>query len=899
MNFDKLLVSTKFAPPRIGTRTILRKQLLDQLRRTRHSTLTLVTGSAGFGKTTLLAQWRQDLMKAGAEVAWLSLSHDDKLLPGFCVYLFAAMQRLGIPVDDDMLLEDRGSESMEGVIAALVSGAANLSKELYLILDDYHHVDDQLAHRLMQKLLDHCPGNLHIIIASRVAPALSIGRLRVMGQVAEVECAELPFDLDETRAFIEKNLSSIKLSPDELRLIHDLTNGWPASLQLIAIMLKSRPEARSTLNNLVWKSGDLQAYLAEDVVAHLPVELSGFMEAISICRRFNAGLAEFVTENPLAADLLKQIEDENLLMFRVDSDDRSPWYRFHPLFAEFLAIRLERRGMSAVSELHRRAGRWFADNDLLVEAVRHASLGGDLEFAVEVIERSAPATWSLGYISPLLLLLDRLPQETLFAHPRLFFLGCLTFALTARPAKAEKWIQQLQHTDTAKNPGVTSWVALVNAAVALQRDDTKHVIDLLEPIQNTPLENPFLRYVFLAVLSTSYVAAGRHADVRRIFDGNPIATENRNIDMALVAESSQILSLLIEGKVKEVVRTGSDILARAVAAYGRQSVCANLTEVTLADAYYELDRIDDAREALANRTGILQSSSPEVMIRATLCRARLDLLQESPDAAVTFLERQTLHFRSLGLDRAVTYMLAEQVSILLGKGDRARAAELVEKLNELGATHRDSEGFLAEISVIAALARARLSQVNYQPEDALAALSVVRQYGERSGRGRLSVLANLLAAITLDHQKRHEEANQCLTLALQAGCRFGLVRTFVDEGKIVGEKLTRLATEVELDEPTALYLKNILARFTDASHPQQSGTASGTASANNALVSLTPRELEILGLIAQSMSNKRIALTLNISLETVKWNMKNIFVKLDVSSRYDAMTWARKQGHIT
>src|SRR5262245_58180121 len=397
---------------------------------------------------------------------------------------------------------------------------------------------------MVQKLIDHCPANLHIAIASRGAPPLVISRLRVLGRVTEIGFGELPFDLEETRNFLEQNLGSVKLNEDEVRLIHDKTSGWPASLELMAIMPRSRPETRSTLRELGWSSSELQAYLAEDVVAHLPPELNEFMEQVSVCRRFNAELAAFVTRVAEAAERLKRAEEQNLLLYRVELDDSSPWYRFHPLFGEFLAARLARRGPQAMHDLHRRASQWFADHGFLVEAVRHAIQGGDLDFSVAAIEASAPDTWGMSYISLMLNLLERVPQEKLFAHPRLFFLGCLTFAFSARPARAERWLAEIRSSDAAKNPAISSKLPPVDAAVAMQRDDTRRVIDLLEPLGDIAAENRFLHYVYVSLLVSAYAAAGRYDDAYKVLDDHPIDPEDGRNDMALIAENSRSLALL-------------------------------------------------------------------------------------------------------------------------------------------------------------------------------------------------------------------------------------------------------------------------------------------------------------------------------------------------------------------
>lgn len=894
MHSDKLLVSTKFAPPRIGTQSIPRSRLLEELQGMAHCSVGLVIGSAGFGKTTLLVQWRETMMKAGADVVWLALSADDKNLSTFYAYLMGALQRLGVIVDSEIPLGAASGDSIDEVVAAIVDGACSVNRELFLILDDYHHVADPRSHRLMQKLLDHSPANLHFVIAARVQPPLSLSRMRLMGVVKEIDCANLPFDLVESRTFLEQNLSAIKLSAEELHLIYGLTSGWPASLQLIAILLRSDPRARERLQDLGWRSDDMQAYLAEDVMAHLPPELADFMEQVSVCRRFNAALASAVTGSDKAGELLQRLEEENLLIFRVEAEDRQPWYRFHPLFGEFLTTRLTRRQAAAVPELHRRAAHWFAERKLLAESVRHATLAGDLEFAAEVIGRSAPTTWAINHVSPLLRLIDRLPQEVLFSRPRLFFLGCLAYALTARPAKAEAWLEQFQQSGAAQHVDVAFRLPIVQAAIEVQHDRTEPVIGLLQGL--TPLSDDYsvMRYGPSAMLAIAYGAAGRHADALRCLDDNPIPEQDRDDEMALVVEGARTLCALLEGRVRDAECTGSVLHGRAVAVHGHRSVSAYSTASNLADVYYELDRIDEAREILANRIGLMQWAMPETMIRASLSRARLDLLQESPAAALAFLQRQERHFRTMGQDRGVVHCLAEELRIALLESDRARATELLAKLDVLALKHQASLGFQAEIPALVGIARARLLLATNYPEKALQALTAVRAYTQQYSRGQMDVTALLLMAIAHADLRQQKQEQAMLLQALQSGCELGLVRTFLDLGAVTGKQLSRMTDNLQDNPELARYLDDLLGRFSQVAASGQEGEGSH----GSAHSLLTPRELAILQLISQAMSNKRVALTLNISLETVKWNLKNIYVKLAVSSRYDAVSWARNHGLI-
>ncbi|MCY1518996.1 HTH-type transcriptional regulator MalT [compost metagenome] len=364
--------------------------------------------------------------------------------------------------------------------------------------------------------------------------------------------------------------------------------------------------------------------------------------------------------------------------------------------------------------------------------------------------------------------------------------------------------------------------------------------------------------------------------------------------MALVAEATRIQCLLLAGDVREAERFGTPVLARAIKANGPHSISANLCASLLADAYYELDRIDDARETIANRLGLLHASAPDVMVRASLCRARLDLLQEGPDVAQAFMTQQTAHLRSLGQHRAVANMLAAQVRLHLQLGYTARAAELCATLDDMSLAHRDSRGYLASIPALAALARARLFHVD-DPGQALREVDTLRAHGVQYGRGRQVALADLLAAMVLEQTDRPDEAMECFTRALEAGARRGLVRTFLDEGAPAAALLARFVRTRKADEPVLRYARGLLGRMPES----EEASAARRRGGPKASVALTQRELEILSLVAQAMSNKRIALTLNITVETVKWNLRNIFAKLGVSSRYHAMVWAREQALIT
>jgi LuxR family maltose regulon positive regulatory protein len=892
-DLERLLVATKFAPPRIGSRYIMRTHLLSVLGRDRQCRLTLVTGSAGFGKTILLAQWRQELMAAGCQVAWLSLHADEKLLPNFRTHLVAALGKLGMPLSDELLFADDSRGHADDVVAAIINNIADTRGDLYLILDDYHHVEDPRAHQLVQKLLDQGPDNLHLVIASRALPPLSVARLRVMGQVAEIECGELPFDRTETREFLEQNVKGVKLDPEEIGVIHDHTNGWPASLQLVSIMLKNRPEGRSSLPDLARQSSDLQNYLWEDVVGHLPADVTTFMEALSIARRFNASFAEEITGRSDAAALIDHIEDENLLIMRAESDARTAWFRFHPLFNEFLAARLARRGADEVAECHRRASRWFARRQFVVEAVRHATLAGDIDEAVDIIEQAVPGTWKLSYLGPLLHLVDNLSLDAIAAHPRILYLGSLTLSMTGASTRANAWLERLGEAAPSGDPAFAFRIALIKASMALQHDDSPQCLHHLEPFEPSDAGTAFERYVYLMARVAGLAGAGRTDEAVGLLDRNPVPAEDADDDLAMRASGCRTFALLVAGRIREADPISEQNYARAVAIHGRASTCANLSAATRCIISYERNRIDEARELLAKRQNNRQTSAPQPMIWATLCRARLDLLQDSAEAALALLDRQKSYFRSLGLDRGAIYLGAEQVRILLVGGQVQAAKTAMEQLEAIALPLADACGFAGEIPIVIGLARARLDLAQGDGEAALRGAEAMQEAAAACGRKQLEIMSALIAALALDRAGRRSDALARLAVAIEMGERFGFIRTFLDEG----QPFLTLLRELSFPEKAAAALSSYAAELIRQSAGDGCDAAAGEAAAAID-TPLTAREVEIVALVAAGMSNKRIALTLGISVETVKWNLKNIFLKLGVSSRYDAMVWARRQGLI-
>ncbi|MGE8150120.1 LuxR C-terminal-related transcriptional regulator [Pseudomonas vancouverensis] len=892
MNSHAILTTTRFAPPRIGTQAVIREQLLSTLQRERHSRLQLVVGSAGFGKTTLLAQWRQQLIRNGAQVAWLSLSPDDATLEAFCLSLLGALRQAGLPLDGDvLLLAGPEAVSTQAMASLLINSLARASAEFYMMLDDFQHATDVRIAQLIQALIDGAPHQLHVVLASRSTPPLLLGRLRAMGELCEVSGAGLSFDFNESLTFLKAHLDQ-GLDLDAAHVIHDQTDGWPIGLQLMSIALKANPKKSVKRAALLPDSAALNAYLSEDVVADLPTELFDFLQKISILRRFNVDVAAEVTGSPRSRELIAAVEERNLFIQPVDLPGKRQWYRLHPLFVEFLTQRLHASGED-IEQLHRRATTWFEDAGHVPESIRHALHCNDFTVVSQLLERRQPSYSSVSHLSQFMRWLEQVPLQELIGHPSLMLLGIWGALLTVLTSKAQAWITAFESVPQA--PHWACQLQLLKASLAMHSDDESSCLTLLELSAGQPLAHPFLEQVRVGMTITCLALVGRHAEARSLFNGPAgRCLRNSQDEMALMGMTAMTSLLLLEGRVMEAERLGAPVLAQAEAAHGRRSVSACASAAVMAEVLYELDRLDDAREVLANRLDILRFSAPGYMISAALCHARLLAVQNTPRDALEYLSAKEAHFSGMGLDRGTARMLDEQLTLALKCADWRHAESLQVSLDDLARSHCGPSSCDAEIMTLAALSKARLALFRRQPQAALQALDIVDRHADELGRGQWRVKVELLRSFALEASGRSTEARDCLRSAIACGYRLGLVRTFLDEGLAFQTALQQL--DLAEDAVLADFYRRLSTAMPQTTQDEDGKAPATPFEVSEKQVALTRREQDIIELLEQSMSNKRIALTLNLSLQTVKWNLKNIFMKFGVSSRYDAIIAARKRG---
>jgi LuxR family transcriptional regulator, maltose regulon positive regulatory protein len=412
------VITTKLFVPALGTRPIERPRLHERLARALDARLTLVVAPAGWGKSTLVAQW---LRGVSVPSGWLSLDAADGDVTRFWRYLLLAVQQADASVGAAALrrLDAAGADVERDVLPVLVNELAGTRGDLVLVLDDYHIIGSGPVHRSVGALLDHAPGTLHLIAISRTDPPLSLSRLRVAGDLVEIRAEHLRFTAEEAARMLDR-AAVPDLSAGEVQRLVARTEGWAAGLQLAALRLTDRADRKARVDFIDRFTGadrHVVDYLGEEVLGSLPPRLREFLLQTSVLPRLCAPLADAVTGRDDAVRSLDEIQRGNPFLSALDDEGR--WFRYHQLFRDLLRYELERSRLAEPAVLHRRAAEWFRDHGESGEAIGHAIASRDLELAGALIAEAWRPVFNLGHLQTVQGWLDALPPAQLAADPRL------------------------------------------------------------------------------------------------------------------------------------------------------------------------------------------------------------------------------------------------------------------------------------------------------------------------------------------------------------------------------------------------------------------------------------------------------------------------------------------------
>jgi LuxR family maltose regulon positive regulatory protein len=876
------LLATKLYLPPPRQNSVLRPRLIERLDAGLQHGLTLISAPAGFGKTTLLSQW---LAGCGRPVAWLSLD-DGESDPGrFLAYFVAALQTAAPTVGAGLpaALLSPQPPSAETTLTSLINDLAALAHPVVLVLDDYHSLDSRPVDQAVAFLVEHLPPQLHLVIVTREDPPLPLARLRARGQLTELRAADLRLTPDEAARFLTQ-VMRLDLSVDEVRALEARTEGWVAGLQLAALSLREREDVPGFIREFAGDNRYIVDYLVEEVVQRLPDQIQTFLLQTSMLDRLCGPLCDAVLRDPAMSGqaILAYIEQANLFLIPLDNERR--WYRYHHLFADMLRQRLHRRGAAgpgdAVEQVrvaHERASFWYEAQGLEIEAFQHAAAANDLARAERLIEGAGMPLQFRGASAPVRTWLASLPRASLEARPSLWVTYASTLLLGGQHTAVEPNLQGAEAALRAsglsdQNRDLVGRIASLRATLAVMQHDaaaimrqSQRALEYLHP------DNLSIRTATTWTLGYAYQLQGDRAAASQAYR-DTIATATSAGDSIYTIAATINLAQLQEADNQLALATGTYRRALHLAGDPPEPIACE-AYLGLARIAYQQNDLDAAQEygqlclQLTRRMeGVDTSASYALLL------ARLQLAQGDLDGAAAVLDTGEAFVRQHGFVFRIPEIAAAQVLVLLRQGHLATAAQLAQ-------THE------------LPLSQARVHLAQGDPHRALALLEPLRQRAEAQGWAdeRLAMLA--LEAVVLRSAGEAGKALRVLGSALALAKPEGFIRSFVDEGAPMARLLAEaLAAGVE---PT--YARRLLAAFPVAEPAPRS--APPQRDRDGALLEpLSEREREVLQLIAEGLSNQDVAARLYLSLHTVKVHARNIYAKLGVTSRTQAVARGRALG---
>jgi LuxR family maltose regulon positive regulatory protein len=896
------LLTTKLYVPPARLELVPRPRLIEQLNKSLTGKLTLISAPAGFGKTTLLSEW---IPQSERCVTWVSLDRGDNDPTRFWVYFISALQMLHTDLGQNalVLLQSPQAPSLEFILTGLLNELAAFPDDFASVLEDYHLIENPAIHETVAFLLDHLPAHMHLVITTRIDPPLPLSRLRARRQLTELRAANLRFTPGEVTVFLNE-VMSLSLSARDVAALEARTEGWIAGLQLVALSMQGRQDTAGFIEAFTGSHRYILDYLVDEVLERQGAEVKNFLLCTSILKRMSAPLCDAVTGQNGSQAMLEQLEQANL--FITSLDDNRGWYRYHHLFADVLQVRLRQSRPDLLPDLHRRASQWYEACNSLAEAVQHALAAGDDVRAASLIEQ---VTWTLlghGEANTLRGWLDRLPVETVRTRPRLSLAYAWILSLMGQIEAIEPRLQDAERALTAaisktsdqsaEIDAIPGQIATLRAQDALAQSDMRRAIELCRhALTLLPAENILMRGIATLFLGHAELRSGHVAAAEQAYiEAGAFGMQADNLLLGLHGLANLSTMQRAMGRLRKAAETSQYILQ--IIAEHRQPAwpVTGLAYFGLGLLYYQWNDLDAAARHLrlgiefGQRGGLtdleinsrdamaftLQAqhdpSGADEMLRqiaamieghrylgspaqAAAQAARLQLRQGRIDQAVLWTERCGLRIDDTAwpYHREAEYLTLARVFIAQGQVEIVQ--DLLDRLLQTAESDKRT-GSLVEILILQALAR----------------------QAQGDSTGAMTAIANALALAEPE----------------------GYVRIFVDEGAA----MAKLLRQAQLCGLAPNYVGKLLAAFRadERENPGEKELQSPPAplpprpAALPLVEPLSPREVELLRLVAAGQSNQEIAQELFLAVGTVKKHLNNIFGKLDVQSRTQAITRARE-----
>ncbi|XGV97577.1 MAG: LuxR C-terminal-related transcriptional regulator [Leptolyngbya sp. BL-A-14] len=892
------LLVTKLHLPSPRSPLVQRKRLLEKLNQGFNSKLILISAAAGFGKTTILSEWVQ---QAKLPLGWLSLDERDNDPTRFWLYVVTALQQ-GVPHLGEAtlaMLQSPEPLPFEAFLTPLLNEFAELQTNLILVLDDYHLITATVIHDGLNFVLDHLPSQVHLAIATRAHPPLSLAKLRVRAQLTELGADDLRFTDEEATTFLRQSLSA-PLTQSQIETLQNKTEGWVAGLQLATLSLQETANSSGLIASFKGNQQHILDYLVEEVLERQPQSLQSFLLRTSILEQMCASLCEAVVGDTTinGATTLEQLERLNLFLVPLDHD--RTWYRYHHLFAESLRHILHRTEPDRISNYHQYAAQWYEQQGLIAEAIQHAISGQSFEYAAHLIEQEIQTSENPRFDAIVLRhALDKLPAQLTDRRPWLLVAKAWVGFTSSQFAEAIYAIQTLEQYLT-ENSAMTEnsdrlWgliIALKGMQARQQGNTTESTECMEKALKLLPQDNSWLRSLILLNLGVTYFVADNYAAAKQLLpEVSRIGQARGTADPAIAGLYLQAQFLALRGQLNKATFLCQQGLELATERHWLATYAGVLVEVALADLLREQNQLDIAAQHLIQSIDrAIQNRQPGLMMGyITLARVR----QAQGDFQGAWAAIQEAERCQPWLWSTILSVEVCKARLCLAEGNLEGAIAWAENsgLSIEDDLHYSRTDQLPKACELDYLTYARILLTQEQSQEALRLLTRIQEFAHAGGRTIRVMEALLLQALISHIQGDLERSLDALNQALNIPRQGDYTRLFLDEGKPMAE-LLQLAVSKKIHPDEA---KRLLRIFDSVHEKLTIANQPLIEPLSDALIEpLSERELEVLQYLATGMSNQAIADQLFVSLAAVKWHARNIYGKLDVNNRTQAVARARE-----
>lgn len=874
------LLTTKFFIPPWRSSDVPRPRLIGQLNAGLHERrrLTLISAPAGYGKTTLVAEWIHSLSNASHRVCWLSLDLADNDPVRFLTYFLAALQRADVVAEKQQRFFDLPNFPPATLIVEdLLNDLSALNETVILILDDYHVISNPVIHEALEYFVDHQPPCVHLVLTTRQDPPLPLARLRARRQMTEIRARDLRFTREEARRFFIE-MMNLNIGDDAADALEERAEGWAVGLQLIGLALQGTSDAERFIQTFSGTHRYVLDYLAEEVIARQSEDVRTFLSQTSILDQFNADLCCAITGRTDAQRIIDHLEKANL--FIVPLDDGRIWYRYHHLFRDYLVTLLDR---SEQADLNKKAAAWHEANDMLPEAVHYALASGDHDYSTEVIDHvvNRNTTWSSGNISMLRAWLDALPAQVLQARPQLSLHASRIFYLASQFELAEKHLAQVEDAlkalpDSQEKEHLHALATLYRGSIACVHGEMEQALEKTTFAQaKLPKENHLVH-------ARAYFNLGQ---IYETTDRTDLAVENYLLSsnaaqaagvkfLAIQARCSAAQVQIKQGRLSQAEQTCRDAV----------NLAADDRIPPLGFAYVVMGGIALERNDLQTtghliKDGIALSRQGGLMDNAVLglsSLARLRAYLGDAEGALAAVQDARAIIQAFGVPLMAAHAEAfsARLNLYLGQKEAAGQWAAAYRANRPESPQEYEELTLAHVCL--ATDQYALIPSILQPR---------LETAQRAGRVHTCIEAMVILSLFHHAQKNIPAALNWLEQALKLAAPEGFVRIFLDANAVTGGMLLDLLPRARTTAP----------EFVDTLQKAIAPDDNGRIAANARLSEpLSDQELRVLEFLVAGKSNQEVAEALVISVGTAKWHVHNILQKLGVNNRSQAIARARE-----